>query len=174
LNAALENPVPVIVMGVSGAGKSTIGAALAEQLGVVFLDGDDLHPESNILKMAAGTSLTDEDRAPWLDRVGQELGHAHAAGRGMVIACSALKYEYRERIRRGAPSSFFVELDGTREELLNRMTSREGHFMPASLLDSQLALLEPLTEEENGIRFSCTTPISVLVRETTQALAGRI
>ena len=174
MSALLEKPVPIVVMGVSGAGKSTIGAALAEHIGVVFVDGDDLHPESNIAKMAAGNPLTDSDRAPWLDRVGQELSHALAAGRGMVIACSALKMTYRDQIRKGAPSTFFVELDGTREELMNRMSSREGHFMPASLLDSQLALLEPLSESENGIRLSCVVPVSQLVDEAAQAVTRQI
>ena len=172
MSDSLHATVPIIVMGVSGAGKSTIGLALANHLGVAFMDGDDLHPATNISKMAAGIPLTDKDRAPWLDLVGHELGKSHSAGTGMVIACSALKQEYRDRIRSGAPTTFFVELDGTREELLSRMTSREGHFMPSSLLDSQLALLEPLTLVENGIRLSCMLPVDELVRRVTNALSG--
>ncbi|MEG2386097.1 MAG: gluconokinase [Aurantimicrobium sp.] len=172
MSDSLHATVPIIVMGVSGAGKSTIGLALANHLGVAFVDGDDLHPETNITKMAAGIPLTDKDRAPWLDLVGHELGKAHSVGKGMVIACSALKQEYRDRIRAGAPTTFFVELDGTRDELLGRMTSREGHFMPSSLLDSQLAILEPLALVENGIRLSCMLPVEDLVRKATNALSG--
>lgn len=159
-------------MGVSGSGKSTVGAALALKLNVDFIDGDDLHPASNISKMSAGIPLSDEDRAPWLDLVGQKLGNAQLGGVGMVIACSALKEKYRDRIRSGAPTTFFVELDGTRDELLARMNSRDEHFMPASLLDSQLELLEPLTQLEHGIRLSCTRPVEDLVSLAKSAVLG--
>jgi len=136
-------------MGVSGSGKSTVGALLAQKLGVPFADADDLHPAANVAKMAAGIPLTDDDRWPWLALVGDAL---HAASRtGLVIACSALKRSYRDAIRAAAPTAEFVQLDGSRELLESRLGHREGHFMPAALLDSQLAALEPLGEGERGI-----------------------
>ena len=138
-------------MGVSGSGKSTIGAALATRLGIRFEDADDLHPAANVAKMAAGIALTDDDRAPWLALVGAELA---AASGGLVIACSALKRVYREAILAAAPATRFVFLDGSRGLLESRMRHRHGHFMPASLLDSQLATLEPLAADEPGVTVS--------------------
>ena len=140
----------LVVMGVSGSGKTTSGIALAAALGVPFLDADDLHPASNVAKMAAGIALTDDDRMPWLALVGAELAVASA---GLVIACSALKRVYREAILAAAPSTRFVFLDGSRELLESRVQHRNGHFMPASLLDSQLAALEPLAADEPGVRI---------------------
>jgi carbohydrate kinase (thermoresistant glucokinase family) len=140
-----------VVMGVSGSGKTTVGIALAAALGVPFLDADDLHPASNVAKMAAGIALTDDDRMPWLALVGAELA---AAPEGLVIACSALKRVYRQAILAAAPSTRFVFLDGSRELLESRVQHRHGHFMPASLLDSQLATLEPLAPDEPGVRVS--------------------
>lgn len=133
-------------MGVSGSGKSTVGEALAERLELPFTDADDLHPAANVDKMSAGQPLTDDDRWPWLAVVGQTL--ALAAHSGLVVACSALKRSYRDAIRREAPSVLFVHLTGSRELLTQRIGRRENHFMPASLLDSQLADLEPLAEGE--------------------------
>ena len=131
-------------MGVSGCGKSRIGTDFAKAIGARFVDGDALHPEANIAKMSRGAPLDDTDRAPWLDRVGQVL-QAEAT----VVACSALKRLYRDRIRAmaGAPV-VFLYLRGKRETLLKRMATRPGHFMPVSLLDSQLATLEPPGEDE--------------------------
>ncbi|CAN5476385.1 gluconokinase [soil metagenome] len=140
-----------VVMGVSGSGKTTVGIALAAALGVPFLDADDLHPASNVAKLAAGIALTDDDRMPWLALVGAELA---AAPEGLVIACSALKRVYRQAILAAAPSTRFVFLDGSRELLEARVRHRHGHFMPASLLDSQLATLEPLAPDEPGVRVS--------------------
>jgi len=153
----------VVVMGVSGSGKSTVGALVAAELGVVFVDGDALHPAANVAKMASGIPLTDADREPWLDAVGRTL--ADAPAEGLVVACSALKRAYRDRIRSHAPTALFAELDGTEAELAARMV-RPGHFMPPSLLASQLATLQPLQDDEPGLRLD--------VAETPEALAATI
>jgi len=157
--------LPVAVMGVSGAGKSTVGVRLAQALGVEYEDGDDLHPAANVAKMAAGHPLDDADRAPWLDAVGRWL-----AEYGGVVSCSALKRDYRDRLQAAAPGVFFVELDATREELARRMTTRSGHFMHVQMLDSQLATLEPLSPDEVGITVDATRDIDDLVRELLAAL----
>ena len=136
-------------MGVSGAGKSTVGIALAGLLGVEFVDADSLHPESNVAKMAAGTPLTDVDRWPWLDLVGRAL--AGASDTGLVVACSALRRSYRDAIRATAPATEFVHLVVPRGVLGDRVANRPGHFMPVSLLDSQLETLEPLEADEAGV-----------------------
>lgn len=154
----------VVVMGVSGSGKSTVGRLTADALGVPFVDGDDLHPSANVAKMASGTPLTDEDRAPWLDAVGRTL--AEAGGAGLVVACSALKRAYRDRIRAAAPAAFFAELDGSVALLTERVTGRPGHFMPPSLLASQVATLEPVGADEGGVRLD--------VAESPAALAAAI
>ena len=138
-------PQPVVVMGVSGTGKSTIGAALADALGLPFVEGDDLHPETNRAKMAAGIPLTDADRAPWLDAVAAGLD------RPVVVACSALKRRYRDRLRKAAPHLVLVYLHGTPELLAARMEGREGHFMPTALLRSQLDTLEAPDGDESPI-----------------------
>lgn len=139
----------VVVMGVSGAGKSTVGLALADLLAVRFVDADSLHPAANVAKMAAGTPLTDADRWPWLDLVGQAL--ADAADTGLVVACSALKRSYRDAIRAAAPGVRFVHLVVPRGVLGDRVANRPGHFMPATLVDSQLETLEPLAADEAGV-----------------------
>jgi len=148
-----SSPKPlIVVMGVSGSGKSTVSALLGERLGVPYVDADDLHPQANVEKMAAGHPLDDEDRWPWLATVGDTLTKAEATG--LVIACSALKRVYREAILAREPRAVFVELDGSRELLESRMGRRQGHFMPTSLLDSQLATLESLQADEPGFRVS--------------------
>lgn len=136
-------PGAIIVMGVSGSGKSTLGQLLAEALGCPFIEGDDLHCPNNVEKMRSGQPLNDDDRWPWLDRLGKALHDATEAHGLAVAACSALKYRYRERLvdAIAAPTSF-VMLETDRAELVRRMGSRAGHYMPASLLDSQLAALE--------------------------------
>lgn len=144
----------LVVMGVSGSGKSTVGAALAQRLGVPFADADDFHPPASIAKMAAGTPLDDDDRAPWLDAIGAWLAGQDDPGRkrpGGVMSCSALRRAYRDRLRAHAPRVGFVHLHGSREVIARRQASRVGHFMPAALLDSQFALLEPLEPDEPGI-----------------------
>lgn len=136
---------PVVVMGVSGTGKTTVGRALAETLDLPFVEGDDLHPAANQAKMAAGIPLDDADRAPWLDLVAAELR------RPVVVTCSALKRAYRDRLRLDAPDLALVYLHGAPELLAERMGGRTGHFMPTSLLGSQLATLEPPTPDEHPI-----------------------
>jgi carbohydrate kinase (thermoresistant glucokinase family) len=139
----------LVVMGVSGSGKSTMAALLAGQLGWDFLEGDDLHPEANVEKMASGTPLNDEDRAPWLDTVSSWIiEHAMADVPG-IITCSALKRRYRDVLRE--QNVIFVHLVGTKQLLGKRMSARLDHFMPTTLLDSQLETLEPLDEDEQGI-----------------------
>lgn len=140
--------VRIVVMGPSGCGKSTVGLALAESIGARFVDADDLHPITNVEKMAAGIPLGDDDRMPWLGVVGRAL----QADDRIVLACSALRRIYRDAIRAESPEAFFAELTVDRTALEQRMRARRDHFMPAGLLDSQLAALEPLESDENGIR----------------------
>ena len=155
-----QNPPLVVVMGVSGSGKSTVGEAVATRLGVPFTDGDSLHPEANVTKMHDGTPLTDADRAPWLDAVGTELaGHSDT---GLVVACSALRRDYRDRLRDHAPATLFLHLTGDRTVLAERMSGREDHFMPAALLDSQLDTLEPLAADESGVTLDTARPVAEL------------
>lgn len=146
----------IVVMGVSGCGKSVIGAAVADGIGGMFIDGDDLHPQSNVAKMAAGTPLTDDDRAPWLDKVGATLG---AASGDSVIGCSALKRIYRDRIRAAAGQNvIFVHLSGDKALIAGRMSERTGHFMPPALLDSQFAALEPPAPDERAVTVDIDAP----------------
>ena len=141
-------------MGVSGSGKSTVGRALAERLGAAFIDADDLHPSANQAKMASGTPLTDEDRWPWLAEVGRAIHPDATNSRWIVVACSALKRVYRDVILREAGgSTVFAHLVGEPELLRERMASRSEHFMPPSLLRSQLETLEPLAASEPGAAF---------------------
>ncbi|WP_079056899.1 gluconokinase, GntK/IdnK-type [Streptomyces niveiscabiei] len=145
----MSTPQVVVVMGVAGTGKTTIGPLLAARLGVPYAEGDDFHPPANIAKMSAGTPLDDDDRWPWLDSIG---AWAHErAGLGGVVSCSALKRSYRDRLRAAAPGLLFVHLSGSRELIGERMGHREGHFMPTALLDSQFAALEPLQADEAGV-----------------------
>jgi carbohydrate kinase (thermoresistant glucokinase family) len=160
----------VVVMGVSGCGKSTIGALLADSLGLPFLDADGLHPQANILKMASGIPLTDDDRWPWLALVGDALASAGASGTGLVIACSALKQAYREAIRASAPNVRFVHLSGSLEVLSNRLEGRSEHFMPSALLASQLAALEELRDDEPGFAVDIDQPVTGVVTEAAARL----
>ena len=142
-------PPVLVVMGVSGTGKSTVAALLAGHLGWPLQEGDDLHPEANVDKMEQGVPLTDDDRWPWLDRVGGWIDEQVRRGEPGIITCSALKRAYRDRLRR--PNVVFVYLAGTREAITRRMAARAGHFMPLSLLDSQLATLEAPGSDEQVI-----------------------
>ncbi|QFU89170.1 gluconokinase [Amycolatopsis sp. YIM 10] len=150
----------IVVMGVAGAGKSTIGTALAGHLGVEYAEADEFHPAPNIEKMTSGVPLTDADRWPWLRSIADWI-RAHA-GTGGVVTCSALKYEYRD-VLRGGGSVWFLHLDGARELLATRMGGRSGHFMPTSLLDSQLADLSPLRQDEHGRTLDIGAPPGELV-----------
>lgn len=151
----------LVVMGVSGSGKSTVGAALAQRLRVPFADADDFHPPANIAKMTAGVALDDDDRHPWLDAIGDWL--ADHADDGGVMSCSALKRRYRDQLRTHAPEVAFVHLSGTREVIARRQSSRPGHFMPASLLSSQFATLEPLEADEDGVVIDVDQSIDAIV-----------
>ncbi|MEQ8480389.1 MAG: gluconokinase [Hoeflea sp.] len=151
----------IVIMGVAGSGKTTVGKALAEATGIVFRDGDDLHSQGNIEKMASGIPLTDEDRWPWLERVGTTL--AEAAG-DVAVGCSALKRSYRDRIRQKANGPVtFVYLQGSKDLISRRMSEREGHFMPTALVDSQFAALEPPGPDENAIAIDISEPGAQLV-----------
>ncbi len=160
--------IRVVVMGVSGAGKSTIGTLIADALNFRFVDADSLHPLENIRKMAAGTPLNDADRWPWLDLVGHEL--AHAQGRGMVVACSALKRRYRDAIRRQAPDTIFLHLDGSVEVLSTRLEGRSGHFMPPALLASQVATLERLEDDEAAVVVDIAASMNHIVERAVTGI----
>ncbi|WP_286928601.1 MULTISPECIES: gluconokinase [Aeromicrobium] len=147
------SPPLVVVMGISGVGKSAVGHAVADDAGVPYADGDDYHPQANIEKMSAGQALTDEDRWPWLDLIGGWL--ADHDEQGGVISCSALRRVYRDVLTRHAPRTVFLHLVGDHELILSRMEGRD-HFMPVSLLESQEATLEPLEADENGVVFDVT------------------
>jgi gluconokinase len=156
-------------MGVSGSGKSTVGAALAQRLRVPFADADDFHPEANIAKMTAGHALNDDDRRPWLDALGVWLAD-HSDG--AVMSCSALKRMYREQLRSHCPAVEFLHLAGTPDVIGRRQASRPGHFMPPSLLASQFETLEPLEADENGIAIDVDQDIDSIVAEYV-LLTGR-
>jgi gluconokinase len=151
----------VVVMGVTGSGKSTVGEALAERLGVPYGDADDFHSEANVAKMAAGTPLTDADRLPWLRAIGEWL--ATHRDTGAVATCSALRRRYRDTLREAAPDVFFVHLHGDRDTARKRVSGRRGHFMPESLVDSQFDTLEELGDDERGIVLDMSLPVGELV-----------
>jgi gluconokinase len=153
---------PIVVMGVSGSGKSTVGAALAQRLRVPFADADDFHPAANIAKMSAGHPLDDDDRHPWLERIGQWLAE-HADGG--VMSCSALKRKYRDQLRSQHADTVFLHLAGTPELIARRQASRPGHFMPASLLTSQFETLEPLGDDERGVTIDVGRSIDSIVNQ---------
>jgi len=157
-------------MGVSGCGKSTVGALLAQALSAEFVEGDSLHPASNVAKMAAGNPLTDGDREGWLQTIAAQLGTAHDAGRSLVISCSALKRAYRDTLRATAPDLRFVYLRGDFDLLGARVAARSGHYMPASLLASQFAALQEPTEDEHPITLDCRLEPEQLASQAFAAL----
>lgn len=153
-----------VLMGVSGCGKSSVGTALSVLCGMDFIDGDDLHPKENIEKMASGVPLDDDDRAPWLMRVGQALADSDGP---IVIGCSALKARYRNWIRRQVPEPVrFLHLDAPKEVLAARVSGREGHFMPPALLDSQFEALERLGSGELGAEIDIAKPYDAVVAQS--------
>ncbi len=166
--APRTTPGVVVVMGVSGSGKTVTARLLADRLGVAYADADDMHPPANIAKMSAGVPLDDRDREPWLDVVGEWLRDHETEGG--VIACSALARRYRNRLRTAAPELFFLLLTAERAVLLDRLARREHHFMPAALLDSQLGTLEPLAPDEHGATVRSDRPPEAVVERATQLL----
>ncbi|MGW4225546.1 gluconokinase [Streptomyces bauhiniae] len=166
----MRTPQVVVVMGVAGTGKTTIGPLLAARLGVPYAEGDDFHPQANIDKMTAGTPLEDADRWPWLDAIGR---WAHGrAGLGGVVSSSALKRSYRDRLRAEAPGVVFVHLTGSRELIESRMSQRQGHFMPTALLDSQFATLQPLQADEAGVAVDVSGSPEEITERAAEALAA--
>lgn len=161
----------VLVMGVSGSGKSTIGAALAQRLGATFLDADDFHSQANVAWMAAGKPLTDDMRWPWLDRLAQEVGKARDS-RGVVLACSALRRSYRDHLRLGIPELEVIYPDARRSLIRSRMESREGHFMPVALMGSQFATLDVPSPDEGVISVSAAQPVDAIVARIVAGLNG--
>lgn len=168
--AAFPSPL-VVVMGVSGSGKSTIGTLLARNLKAEFLEGDDLHPPRNIERMASGIALTDSDRRDWLLQIAQQLADARAGRHALVVSCSALKRSYRDMLRTAASQLAFVHLHALRPLLEARLDSRPDHFMPGSLLDSQLQTLEAPSADERAITLDATLPPSQLAAQAASWLA---
>ncbi len=162
----------VIVMGVSGSGKTTVGQGLAKELGFELIEGDDYHPPGNVQKMAAGIPLTDEDRRPWLQTLAELLADRHARGHGTVLACSALRRAYRDVLRSAVPAdeTFVILLEADAATLRSRMASRTGHYMPPALLESQLATLEPLQLDERGVVLNATRPPADVVADAVSAV----
>lgn len=154
----------IVVMGVSASGKSSVAAGLSSALELPWIDADDLHPAANVAKMASGQPLDDDDRGPWLDRVGEELARGAAAG-GIIVACSALRRTYRDRLRSAAPRVSFVHLTGSPDLLASRASARRDHFMPSTLLASQLALLEPLDGDEAGTEIDVAPSVADIIEK---------
>ena len=166
-----DHPPTILLMGVSGTGKTAVGRQLAGRLGLPFLDTDGLHAPANVAKMRAGTPLTDADRAPWLEAVAAELGRATRATGGIVVACSALKRGYRDLLRAAVPTLRVVHLTGSPSLVRRRLEARTGHFMPPSLLDSQFATLEPPGADEHPLVVEVSRPIDEIVEEIVAAVA---
>jgi gluconokinase len=170
-SSSTGGPLRLVVMGVSGCGKSSLGEALAEALGLPLVEGDDFHSPESVSKMRAGVALTDADRAGWLDRLGQELA-AHAEG--VVLSCSALKRGYRDRLRAAAPGLRFVFMELARAEAERRVASRAEHFFAASLVENQFATLESPVGEPGVLAVDATAPMPQLVAKVRTWLASEI
>ena len=169
----MSAPPAIVVMGVAGCGKSTAGARIAAELGVEFIEGDRLHPAANIEKMSAGIPLTDEDRHPWLEAIGKEIGRYVADGKGIVAACSALKRAYRDILRETSGADLlFVHLSGSRELISARMKHRTGHFFPETLLDSQFATLEQPQTDERHVVADLTLPLEQMMAQVMRDIAA--
>jgi gluconokinase len=165
-----ENPCALVVMGVSGSGKSTIADKLAERLGWTYEDGDKFHPASNVAKMSAGHPLTDEDRWPWLQAIADEIDSVCKAGQHVVIACSALKRAYRDLLVHGRDDVRIIYLNGTEKLIAERLAHRSGHFMPAGLLTSQFKTLEPPGARENPVTVSIDASVDAIVDDIIRQL----
>lgn len=169
----MTNARAIVVMGVSGCGKTSVAEGLAATLPAAFIEGDSLHPAENVEKMSKGIPLDDADRWPWLDIIGRALSDALAQDKSIVISCSALKKVYRDHLRAAAGGKLsFVFLKGSRELLLGRMTARRGHFMPASLLDSQLATLQDPSDEPGVVTVDIDAPIAQIINAALDGLAA--
>lgn len=155
----------LVLMGVAGSGKSAVMGELARELGWPTAEGDDYHPAANVARMAAGVPLTDEDRRPWLLELATWVGRREAAGENALATCSALRRSYRDLLREGHPSLSFAHLRASPDVLRGRMAGRSGHYMPVSLLDSQLATLEPLEADEPGCTVDADRPLDDVVRQ---------
>lgn len=162
----------VVVMGVSGSGKSTVAAGLVDRLGCEFAEGDDFHPPANVAKMRAGTPLDDDDRWPWLRSLGAWIGEREQAGRDVVVTCSALRRSYRDLLRDGHPSVWFAHVTVDPELLRERVEQRTGHYMPSALLESQLATLQPLQDDEPGASISGAGTPGTVVDQLLATLAS--
>ncbi|MFM7024528.1 MAG: gluconokinase [Limnohabitans sp.] len=171
--AVLFSPMRVVLMGVSGCGKSTVGEGLAARMGWRFVEGDSLHPTENVAKMAAGQPLDDADRAGWLTTLADLLDTARQDGQGLVVSCSALKRAYRDRLRTGDPQAVFVHLDGSRDVIAERIAGRTHMYMPASLLESQFAALELPQADEQALTLSVLQPPAELIRNIAQHLQAQ-
>jgi len=166
----MHTPVSVVVMGVSGSGKTTLAEGIAAHLHWRFQEGDELHPPANVEKMSRGEPLTDEDRWPWLDAIGNWLDEAVRAGENAVVTCSALRRSYRDRLRAGRPGLRFLYVAASAETLQQRVENRRGHYMPSSLLPSQLATLDPLEDDEPGVTVSAEGDPADVLAEALRAL----
>jgi gluconokinase len=165
-----ETPCALVVMGVSGSGKSTIGEKLAERLGWSYEDADKFHPLSNVAKMSAGQPLTDEDRWPWLRAIADEIDRVCEAGEHAVIACSALKRDYRDILVHGRSDVRIIYLKGRQDLIASRLALRKGHFMPPDLLASQFKTLEPPDESENPVIVSIDASVDTIVDDIIRQL----
>ena len=169
----MQAPPLLVVMGVSGCGKSTVGSQVAAALGLDFLEGDRLHSQRNIALMSSGVALTDDDRQGWLELLSERIAQAHRNEQGLVVSCSALKRIYRDILRRGAPDLLFVHLTGHAALLTERTARRAGHYMPASLLASQLKTLEAPGPDEQALTFDVNDSPEVIVQSLVAAVSQK-
>lgn len=171
-NSRMDTRSIIVVMGVCGCGKTVIGRQLAHRLGYNFSEGDDYHPPGNVARMRAGIPLTDDDRRPWLEAIGARIAAARAAGEGLVVSCSALKRRYRDILRESGAAVHFVHLAGSPALIGQRMAGRSGHFMPASLIDSQFAALEPPQADESAETHDIALAPEVIVDRVAAKLTA--